>query len=180
MTASTVAAARPADVTGTPGTPGTPGAAPAVTLRAAGPDDAGFLADLHADVRTPELAPLGWDAATVRAFLDSQHDVRERAYRAAHPAAADAIVLVDGRPAGRVLVDRTPATILVVDLALTAPERGRGVGTHVLRGLLDEAARTGRRVRLMVRRDNPARRLYERLGLHVVGESDLDLLLETA
>ncbi|MDM7855484.1 GNAT family N-acetyltransferase [Cellulomonas alba] len=153
--------------------------APTVALRPAGPDDAAFLADLHADVRGPELAALGWDAATVRAFVDGQHGIRERAYRAAHPAADDAVVLVDGRPAGRLLLDRAADATHVVDLALLAAERGHGVGTHLLRSLVDEASATGRPVRLVVRRDNPARRLYEGLGFREVGSTELDLLLET-
>jgi ribosomal protein S18 acetylase RimI-like enzyme len=154
-------------------------AAPTVALRPAEPGDAVFLADLYVDVRGPELTRHGWDAATVRAFLDGQHDVRERAYRAAHPWADDAIVLVDGQAGGRLLVHRSASVVHVVDLALVTACRGRGVGTQVLRSLLDEAATTRRRVRLTVRRENPARRLYERLGLRVVRDGELDLLMET-
>jgi ribosomal protein S18 acetylase RimI-like enzyme len=49
--------------------------------------------------------------------------------------------------------------------------RNRGVGSEVVRWVVDEARRRGqRRVYLEVRLDNPARRLYHRLGFRRVGE----------
>jgi ribosomal protein S18 acetylase RimI-like enzyme len=48
--------------------------------------------------------------------------------------------------------------------------RNQGVGAGMLRWVLDEARRRGRRrVFLEVRIDNPARRLYHRLGFRRVG-----------
>jgi ribosomal protein S18 acetylase RimI-like enzyme len=49
--------------------------------------------------------------------------------------------------------------------------RNRGVGSEVVRWVVDEARRRSqRRVYLEVRMDNPARRLYHRLGFRRVGE----------
>ena len=42
--------------------------------------------------------------------------------------------------------------------------RGQGVGEKLMRALIGEAARRGLGLCLSVRSDNPARRLYERLG----------------
>ena len=50
--------------------------------------------------------------------------------------------------------------------------RDRGVGGEVVRWVMEEARRRGqRRVYLEVRIDNPARRLYQRLGFRRVGEA---------
>ena len=42
--------------------------------------------------------------------------------------------------------------------------RGQGIGEKLMRALIGEAARRGLSLNLSVRSDNPARRLYERLG----------------
>ncbi|MCL2420026.1 MAG: GNAT family N-acetyltransferase [Conexibacteraceae bacterium] len=54
-------------------------------------------------------------------------------------------------------------------IAVAAPWRGRGVGTALLDGLIDRAAETGLpALSLSVEFDNPALRLYERLGFERV------------
>jgi predicted GNAT family acetyltransferase len=58
-----------------------------------------------------------------------------------------------------------------VDIALTPPYRGRGLGTRLLRGLIAEAEQSGRPLSLHVETHNPARRLYERLGFRPAGDS---------
>ena len=60
--------------------------------------------------------------------------------------------------------DITPELVVGVE-----PEpRGRGVGTLLLTALLDRLALRYGRVALTVRLDNPALRLYERLGFRVL------------
>ena len=48
----------------------------------------------------------------------------------------------------------------------------------MIRGLLDEAAATGKRLSIHVESNNPARRLYERLGFEEVAEHGLYRLME--
>ncbi len=57
------------------------------------------------------------------------------------------------------------------NLAVSPEHRGAGAGTALLEGVLTAGARAGaRRATLEVRRSNePARRLYERLGFAVAG-----------
>ena len=55
-------------------------------------------------------------------------------------------------------------------IAVRAEARGSGVGEQLLRALLEEAARRGvPELSLSVERDNPAARLYERVGFRQVG-----------
>lgn len=49
--------------------------------------------------------------------------------------------------------------------------QGRGIGRTVLAALAAEADRVGKPVLLQVLRPNPARRLYERMGYRVCGET---------
>ncbi len=136
----------------------------AVTLRPVGPGDAPFLFELYAGTRRDEMAGWGLDDAMVSSLLQMQFAGQQGTYRAQFPEADHDLVLVDGQPAGRLYVDRSGPEIVLVDVALLPALRGRGLGTHLLRGLLREAAAQGRAVRLSVTLGNPARRLYERLG----------------
>lgn len=107
-----------------------------------------------------------------------QFDARERHYQREFPTADDEIVEVDGQPAGRLEVFRDSEQLLVVDLALLPPFRGRGIGTALLRSLLEESTRTGLPARIHVEEFNRARSLYERLGFRLVSASPPYLLME--
>jgi ribosomal protein S18 acetylase RimI-like enzyme len=81
------------------------------------------------------------------------------------------IVLVDGREAGLLAVEHEPAHLWLVKVYLTAPYRGTGVGSALVRQVVAEADAERKAVRLRVLRVNTrARALYERLGFEVVGE----------
>jgi ribosomal protein S18 acetylase RimI-like enzyme len=58
-------------------------------------------------------------------------------------------------------------------VAVAPGARGTGLGTALLTRLLDDAAGRFDAVCLSVRGDNPARRLYERLGFVAVGEHEV-------
>ena len=139
-----------------------------MTTRPATPDDAGFLRALFDEVRGADLAAV--EPAQRRTLLTIQYRGREAQYAAAYPRAVDHIIEVDGRPAGRILVDETPGDLHVVDIAVAATQRGRGLGGSVLRTWCERADETGRTLSLTVAPGNPARRLYERLGLEAVAE----------
>ena len=51
-----------------------------------------------------------------------------------------------------------------VSIGVKPNARGQGVGEKLMRALIDEAAGSGLGLCLSVRSENPARRLYERLG----------------
>ena len=50
--------------------------------------------------------------------------------------------------------------------------RGQGIGTAIVKDLIEEAARTGRALTLGVVKTNPALRLYERLGFRATHEDE--------
>lgn len=62
--------------------------------------------------------------------------------------------------------------LFLEQLFVEDPLRRRGIGTQVMRQLIDEAARSNRGVRLGVVKANPALRLYERLGFEITHEDD--------
>jgi ribosomal protein S18 acetylase RimI-like enzyme len=150
----------------------------ALALRPAGPDDVAFLFRVYASTRTEELAPVPWSDEQKRAFLAMQFDVQDRYYRAQFPGAVFQVILLDGRPAGRLYVDHRDEELRIIDIALLPEHRGAGVGGTLVRGLLDEATQAGKPVRIHVERFNPALRLYARLGFERVADTGIYFLLE--
>jgi ribosomal protein S18 acetylase RimI-like enzyme len=147
-------------------------------LRPATAADEAFLFRLYASTRAEELAATGWPAAQQEAFLRSQFAARAASYRASFPAAETRVILRGATPAGALIVHRTPEEIRLVDLALLPAHRGAGLGTRLLRALLAEAQASSRPLRLQVLKDNPAARLYARLGFHPTGNNGLHLRME--
>jgi ribosomal protein S18 acetylase RimI-like enzyme len=56
--------------------------------------------------------------------------------------------------------------------------RARGLGSQLLRDLLDEADRDAKITSIHVEVHNPARRLYERLGFVVAEDKGMYLFME--
>lgn len=141
-----------------------------VSLREAQRPDEAFLRDLYAAVRWPELTATSWSDAEKRAFCDMQYTLQDRHYREHFPGAR-VWVIMDGKvPIGRLYRAWEKNTLHVLDIALVEARRNQGIGTSIVRDLQAEATRNSACILLYVEDDNPALRLYERLGF-VAGES---------
>jgi ribosomal protein S18 acetylase RimI-like enzyme len=110
--------------------------------------------------------------------LRQQFDAQDAYYRAHYANATFDVIEADGKAAGRLYVARWEDEIRIMDIALLPEYRGNGTGTSLLRRLLAEADAGGKRTTIHVERNNPALRLYERLGFSVVKESGVYLFLE--
>jgi len=149
-----------------------------IALRPVAEGDESFLYEVYASTRQEELAPVPWTEAQKAAFLRMQFEAQRRYYHENYPDAAFLVILRDGRPAGRLYVDRRPDGIRIVDIALLPEQRGAGIGTALLGELLAEGDREGKPVSLHVEHFNPALRLYERLGFRRIADTGVYYLLE--
>jgi GNAT superfamily N-acetyltransferase len=135
-----------------------------LVLRAAEEADLVFLSDLYAEVRADELAPVPWPEAAKRAFLQQQFDL-QHAHYIKHYVGADFLVIeLDGQRIGRIYLHRTANDIRVMDVALVSTQRGRGLGSALFAELIEESEHAGVPISLHVEAENPANRLYQRLG----------------
>lgn len=135
-----------------------------VTLRPETDADEALSRAVYAAARADEMARVPWTEEQKAAFLSMQFEAQRAHYREHYPTAAFDVVVVDGADAGRLYVGRYDGELRIIDIALLPEFRRRGVGTRLLRELLDEARAAGRRVVIHVEHENPARSLYDRLG----------------
>ncbi|GGY69494.1 GNAT family N-acetyltransferase [Streptomyces omiyaensis] len=136
------------------------------SLRAGRPEDVEVVAELRAVVMREDLERLG---------RYDEERVRQR-FRDGFSAAYTSIVETGGALAGCVTLRPDPAGGLHLEHFYLDPAlQGRGLGTAVLRHLLDRADAAGAPVRLAVLRGSAARRLYERAGFAVESEDPVDV-----
>ena len=73
-----------------------------------------------------------------------------------------------GRPIGGLLLEPRPDSIYIHEIQVLPEWQGQGVGTAVVRQIIEQAVSRGASVTLSVVQANPrARQLYERLGFEV-------------
>ncbi len=140
-----------------------------VQLRSASSDDLEFLRTVHREAMRPhvERAWGAWDEASQR----------DRFTRSTDPSTHQ-VIEVAGAAVGCQWIRRHADSIELVRLYLLPHAQNKGIGTLLVRRLLDEAREAGQPVRLRVLKVNPARDLYRRLGFTVTGETDTHYQME--
>lgn len=135
-----------------------------ISLRQMTEADAAFDRSLHDANRSDLLVAFG-DATLAAPILAMQFNARAVGYRADHPNAEYYLILRGDSPVGRIVVDRTPTGLRVVDVALMPEWQRQGIGLVVLQWVQQQAREASVPLRLSVRRDNlQAQSVYHRLG----------------
>lgn len=143
-----------------------------VSFRLVVADDAPLLLEIFAATRAAEMAVVNWDDHQKHAFLTMQQAAQSRDYSARFPNSNHDIIEVEGRPVGRLWVDRSPGEIRVIDISILEAHQGRGIGRRIFLDLQAEATRDRCVLRESVFVQNHrARALYSDLGFEVVSES---------
>ena len=148
-------------------------------LRRATPEDEVFLCDLYASAR-PDAALLeAWPEAERTAFLRSQFELQQRHYETAFPDSQHDIILVEGRPAGRLWMDWRADEARCLDIALLPACRGAGLGSRLFEDLKIRACERGLPLTLSVEHGNPhAQRFYGKQGFRALRDLGSHVLME--
>lgn len=138
--------------------------------RPATADDVEAVAEVRAVAMRADLKRLG---------RYDDHRVRQR-LRDGFVPAHTRIIEVDGVLAGCVALRPADDAHWLEHFYLAPHAQGRGIGTAVLRELVETADRSALRLRVDVLRGSPARRLYERHGFTFDHEDAVDVFLVRA
>jgi ribosomal protein S18 acetylase RimI-like enzyme len=150
----------------------------AIRFRPTTPDDVPFLRHLYGTTRAEEMRRVPWTEAQKAAFLDQQFMAQKLDYEAHYVDCEFLVIELDGAPIGRLYIERTEADLAIIDIALLPEHRGRGIGRMLLEEILAEAGAAGKTVTIYVEHDNPARRLYDRLGFRHLDTNGVYHLME--
>jgi ribosomal protein S18 acetylase RimI-like enzyme len=135
-------------------------------------EDAPFLFALYAASRKEELSVTDWSDEQKQQFLAMQFAAQHQAYTTNYPGATLDVLEAGDEKIGRLYVYRGTTEIRIIDIAVVDAHRNRGIGSNLLRSILEEGRSSGRAVTIHVEKNNPALRLYERLGFEITADRE--------
>ena len=130
-------------------------------LRAARPEDFDYCSRLYFEGMEKIIKDLNLHMDVQVASLRQRWDVTQVQ-----------IITLDGTDIGWLQSFEKDNALFLGQLFVDGALRRRGIGTEVVKALIEEAARTGRAMTLGVVKTNPALRLYERLGFRTTHEDE--------
>jgi ribosomal protein S18 acetylase RimI-like enzyme len=141
---------------------------PEIALRAAQNEDREFIERVYFETQR-------W---ITEALFGRRGDDFERAkFAESYDANNTRVIVVAGADAGWLTVQRSTA-IHLESIYLTPGKQRIGIGTALIRGLIEEARAAGKTLKLSTAKINPARNLYERLGFVVVSEDEYKVYMK--
>jgi GNAT superfamily N-acetyltransferase len=140
--------------------------------------DLAFVALVYASTRVEEVAATGWSLEMQHQFLAHQADAQHRHYQRHYPDAEWLVIERDGKLVGRLYLEEWPSQIRLIDISLLPEGRGDGIGGAILADLQAMATAAAKALSIHVERNNPAMRLYLRLGFAKVDEHGVYDLME--
>lgn len=133
--------------------------------------DISFLEEVYIQSRWDELAQVAyWSEDQKRDFLISQFHAQKKHYDQHYVHARFSIILVRQERAGRLYLYPAGGELRIVDISLLPKFRRKGIGSSILKDLIDISDRFQVDLTIHVEMFNPAMALYERLGFIVEGE----------
>ena len=129
-------------------------------LRPAAESDREFLYDVYCQtMRGSVETTWGWDEAWQRRDFERRFETCQTF-----------VIESESRTVGGLFIEPHPGSIDIVELQVLPGYQGMGIGTEIIKRLLEQAVRDDLDVTLSVVGVNTrARRLYERLGFVVAG-----------
>lgn len=149
-----------------------------VVLRAVRAGDEPILLEIYASTRAEELAITDWTEAQRNAFVTMQFAAQQQYYQVQFPQGEHRIILANGQPVGRFYTDENEDEIKIIDITVLPNYRNAGIGSPLIRELMERAQKAGKPVRIYVESYNRSLRLFERLGFAKVEEDGINVLLE--
>jgi ribosomal protein S18 acetylase RimI-like enzyme len=150
-----------------------------IAVRPALPQDEIFLYELYSAVRGPEFARAPITATQREHLIRMQFRASMSAYAQMFPNSCYHLVLLDGKPIGRLWVWQGNGEFHLVDLAVHPSVQSKGIGTVLIQRLQQEATRARLPIRCTVFRFNPGSlRFHQKLGFTIVRTDELNYFME--
>ena len=150
-----------------------------IALRPVVDHDEPFLRDLYFATRDDlRILPLTEDQ--LQQLLLMQYEAQTRNYAQQFSGASHDIIELDDVPVGRLIVDRRPGQIECVDISLLPQWRNGGIGSAVIKSLLEECVEQTKSCILFVLKTNRARSFYDRMGFQVEEDTGTHFVMKWA
>lgn len=141
-----------------------------LTFRPVTPEDDPYLFSLFVTSRE-DLNALPLSPQEKHNLFLMQFRLQQQDYTRRYPHSRHVVLLLDGVPVGKLHTNLTNEELRGLEIIIAPEYRSYGIGTHVLKILMDEAQSAGVPFRHAVFKTNlRALSLYQRLGFEIVDE----------
>ena len=121
-----------------------------ITLRQAKPEDLEWLDEFYKKMMRP--------------YVELTHAWDEKRFRKSYNTKTISIIQVDGEDIGMLKTEKRKDHICLGDIQLKEAFQRRGIGTSLIRDVMEKAKAYELPLRLRVLKENPVMELYHRLG----------------
>jgi len=151
-----------------------------VAVRAISASDAPFLFRLFCSAREDQFASLDLPGDQKEQLMRTQFDAQQYQYKNQYPDADFELVVNDGDSIGNFYALRGPEEFVLIDITLLPEYRNSGIGARLVRELIADAHTAKKSLHAHVLKQNPAWRLWQRLGFREVGDDGVYLAIEVS
>ena len=127
-----------------------------VTLRRATPEDVDWLDEFYEGLMRP--------------YVELTHDWDEKRFRKIYNTETISVIQLGGEDIGMLKTEKRKDHICLGDIQLKKAFQRRGIGTSLIRDVIEKAKADGLPLRLRVLKENPVVELYHRLGFVITKE----------
>jgi GNAT superfamily N-acetyltransferase len=149
-----------------------------ITLRPTCADDEAFLYRLFCCAQDDQFASLDLPANQKDQLMQLQFQAKQQQYRSQYPDADFDLILDDEEPIGNLYALRGPKSYVLIDITLLPERRNAGIGTALVGALVSNALAAEQTLRAHVLKQNPAWRLWQRMGFGLMDDDGIYLSIE--
>ena len=149
-----------------------------ISLRPVEDTDKPFLLELYGSTRAQELAQTPWPDEQKQQFITMQFNAQHSHYQEHYKGASFDIIAQQDESIGRLYLEEWPSQFRIIDIALLPQYCNQGIGSWFLKDIMQQSTAVEKAVSIHVEQNNPAMKLYQRLGFKKVSEQGIYHLME--
>lgn len=149
-----------------------------IQFRAIEESDMDFLQELYGTTRAAELSMLPWSDEQKHEFVQMQFEAQHSFYQEQFASSEFWILERAGLRLGRLYLDRRENEFRIIDISLMPNFQGMGLGSQILSAVMADAQSQQLPVTIHVEKNNPAMKLYKRLGFELVEDQGVYDLMQ--
>lgn len=146
-------------------------------LRPAVEEDSEFLYHVFCST-CPDVAQAPLSPEQIAPLLRMQFRAQDAHYHTHYPDAKYDVVLLNSQRIGRLYLAKLENEFRILDITLLPEFRSKGIGTYLVRQILDECQAADRPLRLHVVRGSRENGFYARIGFRPIGDLQSHLFME--
>lgn len=140
--------------------------------------DLPFLKEVYKSTRAAEMQLVDWPEEEKERFINQQFESQHSYYQQVYHEATFEIIYLGNDPVGRLYLWESDRQIRIVDISLLPEFRNQGIGSRILKSLIEKSDFSSKVLSIHVEYYNQALSLYHRLGFEQKDQTGVYFYME--